>query len=88
MEADSTIRGLLRHFGTIIGAYLVHKGWIDGGDVEAVIGALIALGSIGWSVWNKRQTTKTITAALDLPSGASREDLKVAVASSDETPKA
>lgn len=80
MEADSTIRGLLRHFGTIVGAYLVHKGWIDGGDVEAVIGAVIALGSVGWSVYNKRQTAKVIDKALDLPSGASRDDLKAAVA--------
>lgn len=83
MEADSTIRGLLRHFCTIIGAYLLHKGWIDGGDVEAVIGALIALGSIGWSFYSKRQASKAIDHALDLPSGSTRDDLKAMV----EAPK-
>lgn len=84
MEADSTIRGLLRHFGTIIGAYLVHKGWIDGGDVEAVIGAVIALGCILWSLYSKKQASKAIDAALDMPSGSTRDELKVAVA---ESPK-
>ena len=48
------ILALLRQILTIAGTALVAKGLIHASDVEPVIGALLTIGSVIWSVADKR----------------------------------
>ncbi|MGY9046959.1 hypothetical protein P775_16890 [Puniceibacterium antarcticum] len=48
------IYALIRQTLTVLGATLVTKGYIQASDVEPVIGGLLTLGSVIWSVAEKR----------------------------------
>lgn len=48
------ILALVRQILTVVGTALVAKGHIEASDVEPVIGALLTLGSVVWSVVDKR----------------------------------
>jgi hypothetical protein len=48
------ILALIRQILTVVGTALVAKGYIEASDVEPVIGALLTLGSVVWSVADKR----------------------------------
>ena len=48
------ILALIRQILTVVGTSLVAKGYIEASDVEPVIGALLTLGSVVWSVADKR----------------------------------
>ncbi len=48
------IYGLLRHVLTMAGGYLVAKGYVAEGDVETIVGAVLALGGVAWSALDKR----------------------------------
>ena len=48
------ILALIRQVLTIAGTALVAKGFVQASDVEPVIGALLTLGSVIWSVVDKR----------------------------------
>ncbi len=48
------ILALLRQILTVAGTALVAKGFIQASDVEPVIGALLTIGSVAWSVSDKR----------------------------------
>ena len=48
------ILALLRHILTIAGTALVAKGYVQASDIEPIIGALLTIGSIVWSVADKR----------------------------------
>ena len=48
------ILALVRHILTIAGTALVAKGYVQASDIEPVIGALLTIGSIAWSVADKR----------------------------------
>ena len=45
---------LLRQILTVAGTALVAKGYVEASDVEPVIGALLTIGSVIWSVADKR----------------------------------
>ncbi len=45
---------IARHVLTTIGGGLVASGAIDSGQLETGIGAIMVLGGIAWSVWQKR----------------------------------
>jgi hypothetical protein len=45
---------LIRQVLTIVGTALVAKGYVHASDVEPLIGALLTLGSVIWSVADKR----------------------------------
>ena len=45
---------LLRQMLTVAGTALVAKGYVQASDVEPVIGALMTIGSVIWSVVDKR----------------------------------
>ena len=45
---------LIRQVLTVAGTALVAKGYIEASDVEPVIGALLTIGSVVWSVSDKR----------------------------------
>ena len=48
------ILALVRHILTIAGTALVAKGYVQASDIEPVIGALLTIGSVVWSMADKR----------------------------------
>lgn len=48
------IFALIRQVLTVTGTALVAKGYVQASDVEPVIGALLTVGSVVWSVADKR----------------------------------
>lgn len=48
------ILALLRQILTVAGTALVAKGYVEASQVEPVIGALMTIGSVVWSVVDKR----------------------------------
>jgi hypothetical protein len=49
------ILGVARHVLTAAGGAIVARGWLDAGQAEVAIGALIALIGVGWSMVEKRR---------------------------------
>lgn len=45
--------GVLRHLLTFGGGYLTSNGLVSASEVEAGVGALITLGGIAWSIYEK-----------------------------------
>ena len=48
------ILALVRQMLTVVGTALVARGFVQASDVEPVIGALLTIGSVVWSVADKR----------------------------------
>ena len=48
------ILALFRQILTVTGTALVAKAYVQGSDIEPVIGALLTIGSVVWSVADKR----------------------------------
>lgn len=48
------IGGLIRHLLTFGGGFLVTSGTISDGDLQAVVGGVIAIGGVLWSIFTKR----------------------------------
>ena len=48
------ILAIIRRVLTVAGTALVAKGLVQASDVEPVIGALLTIGSVVWSVADKR----------------------------------
>ena len=48
------ILALVRQILTVAGTALVAKGYLNASDIEPVIGALLTIGSVAWSVADKR----------------------------------
>ena len=48
------IFALIRQILTIAGTALVAKDYVQASDVEPVIGALLTIGSVAWSLADKR----------------------------------
>jgi hypothetical protein len=48
------ILALVRQILTVVGTALVARGFVQASDVEPVIGALLTIGSVVWSVADKR----------------------------------
>ena len=48
------ILALIRQTLTVAGTALVAKGYVQATDVEPVIGALLTIGSVLWSIADKR----------------------------------
>lgn len=55
------VLGLLRHTLTTFGGAMVAHGYIDAGQVEPVIGAMVVIAGAAWSAIEKHQR-KTATA--------------------------
>lgn len=51
---------LVRQILTVAGTALVAKGYAQASDIEPVIGALLTLGSVVWSVADKRGRTELL----------------------------
>jgi hypothetical protein len=50
-----TILALIRQILTAAGTALVAKGYVEASEVEPLIGALLTIGSVAWSVADKRR---------------------------------
>lgn len=48
------VLGLIRHILTVAGGYLVAQGTLTSGDLTELIGGIVALVGVGWSVYAKR----------------------------------
>ena len=48
------ILAILRQILTVAGTALVAKGYVEASDVEPVVGAMLTIGSVIWSVADKR----------------------------------
>ena len=48
------IGGLVRHLLTFGGGFLVTNGTMTDGDLQAVVGGVIAIGGVLWSIFTKR----------------------------------
>ena len=51
---DPYVFALIRQILTVAGTALVAKGLVQASDLEPVIGALLTIGSVVWSVADKR----------------------------------
>ena len=49
------ILALIRQILTVIGTALVAKGYVQASEVEPVIGAMMTIGSVIWSVTDKQR---------------------------------
>ncbi len=49
------ILALVRQILTVAGTALVARGFVQASDVEPVIGALLTIGSVVWSVADKKR---------------------------------
>lgn len=52
---NDAILALLRHGMTLAGGVLVTRGYIGAGDLDLIVGALLTIGSVAWSVIQKRR---------------------------------
>ncbi len=48
------ILALVRQMLTVMGVALVAKGYLNASDIEPVIGAMLTIGSVVWSLADKR----------------------------------
>ena len=62
MNSDD-IQALVRHFLTTAGGMLVTSGLITSGQLQDGIGAVMILGGIVWSLWQKSAQRKALAAA-------------------------
>jgi hypothetical protein len=62
-----------------LGVYMMSRGLIDQGQVDAVTGAVLTLGTVGYAVW-KRWNTKSVPADATVVQGIDKRDaLKLSV---------
>jgi hypothetical protein len=50
----TAILALIRQILTVVGTALVAEGYVQASDIELVIGAMLTIGSVIWSVADKR----------------------------------
>lgn len=75
--AQKVLGSVVRHLLTVLGGYLVTKGYVDqAGWDEAAAGAAVFIVSLVWSVYQKHSTEQTIATALDMPRGTTRATLE------------
>lgn len=53
------ILGVIRHILTIAGGALASKGVVGSDDVELLIGSVVSIAGVIWSVWAKRTAKPT-----------------------------
>lgn len=67
MEVKEIVFGLVRHVLTAGGVYLVNDGALEMTQVETLVGALMTIVGIGWSVWQKKKAGEKLTEAVAAP---------------------
>ena len=56
MNKDMVL-GLVRHILTFGGGLLVTKGAIDAPGLDTLVGAIVTIIGVAWSIWAKREPT-------------------------------
>ena len=56
---NSNLASLLRHILTAAGGFLVAKGLASADQLAELVGAVVSIAGVGWSVYNNRKTAKT-----------------------------
>lgn len=74
-QPDSQLTGAIRDLLKIAGVSLAAKGIIDQSTAAILPGIAIAIGSVLWSVWQRRHAATVIATALDMNKGSSRDQL-------------
>jgi hypothetical protein len=57
---NDTTKGLIRHLLTAGGGVLVSKGVISEADLPTVVGSILTIAGVLWSVLSKRSNTTAI----------------------------
>ena len=52
------LSALARHLLTTFGGVFAAKYGIEGGTIDAVVGAIATLAGFGWSFWDKKRLNK------------------------------
>lgn len=60
--APSNTAASIRHLLTFVGGYLAARGVATDEEINAVVGALLTLGSFAWSLWQKHQVRRALAA--------------------------
>lgn len=55
---NDQLTGLVRMFLVFLGSWIVQSGWIDAAMWDTVVGSLVALIGVAWSIYNKVGTTR------------------------------
>jgi hypothetical protein len=65
---SEVFQALMRHALGALATYLVTSGVIAQSDAEPLIGALLALATVAWSIWNKHQHAQQLSGISGIPS--------------------
>ena len=83
LDPDSLVAGAIRNVAQLLAGALVTYGVAHGSDVPLWVGVISGALTLGWSTWNKFQTTKYIAAASALPPVAPRAEIAAKAAQPD-----
>jgi hypothetical protein len=48
--------GIVRHILTVTGGSFVADGWLSDNDLNSLIGAVLTIIGVGWSIWQNSKT--------------------------------
>ena len=83
LDPDSLVAGAIRNVAQLLAGALVTYGVAHGSDVPLWVGVISGALTLGWSTWNKFQTTKYIAAASALPAATPRAEIAAKAAQPD-----
>ncbi len=55
---NSNLASLVRHILTAAGGFLVAKGLASADQLAELVGAVVSIAGVGWSVYNNKKTAK------------------------------
>ena len=55
---NSNLASLLRHILTAAGGFLVAKGLASADQLAELVGAVVSIAGVGWSVYNNKKAAK------------------------------
>ena len=58
---NPNLASLLRHILTAAGGFLVAKGLASADQLAELVGAVVSIAGVGWSVYNNKKTAKAAT---------------------------
>lgn len=64
---SSVIGGVVRAVLASVGGVLVSKGYIDDATLQSLVGAIVVIGTAGWSIVQKKSAAKKLAAAEAAP---------------------
>jgi hypothetical protein len=55
---NTNLASLIRHILTAAGGFLVAKGLASADQLAELVGAVVSIAGVGWSVYNNKKATK------------------------------